>query len=763
VSDRLFGVETEYAVAGFDPRGRPLDRHAVVGAMLSEARRALPHIPDVSGGGVFLANGARFYLDCGLHPEMTTPECSTPWEVVRYILAGEHILRTLVARRRCFGRRSKVALYRCNVDYSGSHATWGCHESYMHRVSLRTLPAQIIPHLVSRLIYSGAGGFNSVSAGIEFTLSPRVPHMITAVSSSSTHGRGIFHTKDEPLSSAGTHRLHLLCGESLCSQTAMLLKVGTTALVVALIEAGAEPGTAVALKDPLSAMNVFASDPTCTLAVETADGRHLRAIDVQRHYLELVERHLNHPCMPPWADACCLLWRSILDRVEGGAAAVANVLDWAIKLPIYQEHAQRRGWTWESLALWNQAIAHVAVVQSSTGGGEIDAEILSAAEGPLCNEMRRLEPFLESHGMSWSLLPAFLDLRRELFEIDFRFGQIGDQGIFTRLDGAGVLAHRVAGVEDIERATKYPPALGRARVRGAYVRQLGRKSTSGLVCDWSGIWDHGNNRTVDLRDPFVSDASWGEWVGRRPLDLASLMRDPPDSDPEQVAELEQRGDYAAAEPLRRQSILDAERRWGPDHPETALLCNQLGVILRNLGRPREAEPWCRRALQIDQAVRGNDDPKIPHRLNNLALVLVMQDKLSEARQRLARAWSLKAGQHDITSARVLWTRVTTALVGSEASGTFLGLMRSLFSLPSLPATGGVIRYWQVVPVVDFVRPRISPADADLLVQLAEVLNYRRRLPRLDAFASWADQAPLPLETAWPQEERDAVTVDATGR
>ena len=267
MAPRLFGVETEYALSALDGRGRSLDRGEIIEDLMQRARAALPHLPDKFSAGMFLQNGARFYVDAGHHPELTTPEVSSPWDVVRYIQAGERILAELGAGGAARRRAQQVLFFRCNVDYSGAGSTWGCHESYMHTANPARLPAQIIPHLVSRLIYSGAGGFNNLSAGIELTLSPRVPHMTTEVSTESTHSRGIFHTKDEPLSGGAYHRLHLLCGESLCSQLATWLKIGTTALVVAMIEAGLQPGDAVALRAPVAAMQTFAGDPGCAAAV----------------------------------------------------------------------------------------------------------------------------------------------------------------------------------------------------------------------------------------------------------------------------------------------------------------------------------------------------------------------------------------------------------------------------------------------------------------------------------------------------------------
>jgi hypothetical protein len=512
VTDRLFGVETEYAVTGLNARGTSLDRAPVVDALLKQARSTLPHLPDEFSHGMFLQNGARFYVDQGYHPELTTPECSNPWDVVRYILAGERILTDLAAPQA--GRRSvaQVLFYRCNVDYAGARSTWGCHESYMHRVDPGDLPAHIIPHLVSRLIYTGAGGFNNLSPGIEFTLSPRAAHLSAEVSADSTHSRAIFHTKDEPLCAGGFHRLHLICGESLCSHLATFLKVGTTALVVALIEAGAQPAAAVGLRAPVVAMHAFAADPTCTAAVETQRLTALRAIDIQRHYLELAYAHRQHVAMPPWTEACCTLWRSVLDRLENAPASVSTMLDWSIKLPLYKDRVRRRGLAWELLPVWNAVARRLSAAQARTEQRHqpLKMEMIRTAYGPVADEVAALTPVLRDHGMSWNLFRPFLELRQELFEIDIRFGQLGDAGIFARLDASGTLAHRVAGVDNIQSAVAKPPSVPRAQRRGQLVRELTGKGDR-YHCDWEGIWDCEVERMIDLRDPFAATTDWQSW------------------------------------------------------------------------------------------------------------------------------------------------------------------------------------------------------------------------------------------------------------
>ena len=476
---------------------------------MQRARTALPHLPDMHSGGMFLQNGARFYVDHGFHPEVSTPECTNPWDVVRYMLAGEQILLglagDLVAQQEAI---AKAQFFRCNVDYSGTNTMWGCHESYLHEGDPAVFPQQLIPHLVSRILYTGAGGFNSLSPGIQFTLSPRVSHFLCAVSKDSTQNRGIFHTKDEALSGNGYHRLHVICGESLCSQTATWLKVGTTALVVALIEAGLCPGDAVTLRSPLAAMRQFADDPTSTAVVRSARGRELTALGIQRHYLALAEAHLQDAFMPSWAEAVCQQWRSVLDRLEHNASALLTILDWPMKLALYKKQVRHHGFAWESLPEWTQLVVwvHQALDRTEYRGKSVTVEFVCGPGSSIADEVKRLTPFLREKGLTWEGVRSFLTLRRELYELDMRFGQLGT-GIFATLDREDVLTHRLSAIDNIEQAVITPPAGGRARLRGAWVRRLA-SNRARYVCDWQGVWDGQEGRVLDLSDPFATEEQW---------------------------------------------------------------------------------------------------------------------------------------------------------------------------------------------------------------------------------------------------------------
>ena len=729
MAERLFGIETEYALGTADARAASRQHVQLLDALMRGARTALPHLPDGVSHGVFLQNGARLYVDCGGHPELATPECADPWDVVRYVRAGESILLRLA--RDHLPRRSKgrPAFFRSNVDYSGTRTTWGCHESYMHRADPARLPRQIIPHLVSRLVYAGAGGFDNRSPGLEFTLSPRTAHMGQAVSSDSTGQRGIFHTKDEPLCGHGYHRLHVLCGESLCSELAIWLKVGTTALVVAMCEAGVGPGDGVELRVPVAAMRSFAADPTCSATALTVGGEQLTAIAIQRRYLAQAEAHAHAPFMPPWAGEVCRRWRAVLDTLDGGWLAASTTLDWAMKLALYTAQARRRGVAWTSLPWWTEiASTLVALLDRAhraeggpPRGGPLRADEVLAPASPIAAEVATMgSSLLRRRGLGWDGLAPFLALRDELFEIDTRFGQLGGDGIFAALDQAGALTHHVDGVGDIERAVDAPPAIGRARLRGALVRELsGHDGRYG--CGWDGVWDWQEGKRLDLSNPFVTVAEWKV----------------------------QPGEGDGVPPRGRRGGPDA-RRGTPAVPDPVTL-NQRALEHRRRDELREAERLLRQAIEIEDTQVAADSPKRPHRRNNLAIVLLRAGMLAEAGRLNAEAWRLKAGQHDLTSGRILFVRIALRfLLGERDASLYLGQLKTLLQCDPLECLGDIAATWEIPDVLAMLHAALPAAEAELLARVAEALDDRGRLVALDAIEAWGGAGAMPLDAPWPE-------------
>ena len=512
VRDRraLMGIETEYALVGLAPDGRPLSRGKLASRLLFLAQGELCNL--AAGGtdkGLFLANGARFYIDVGSHPEFCTPECMDPREVVRYVSAGDRILEMLATQmERKNPGLEKLMLFRNNVDYSGSRNTWACHESYHMRPGPRTLADEwLIPHLVSRIIYAGGGGFDSCSPGLEFVLSPRAPHMVRETTECSTGDRGILHSKDEPLAAHGSRRLHLLCGDSLCSHTASWLKLGTTALVVRLVEAGIRPGLDYPLRHVLGALRTFSGDLTCRTTVRLENGEGVTAVEIQRRILRVVEQRLD--IMPEWAPAVVAAWRHVLGRLENDPKGLDATLDWRIKHALYVAHSKQRGIArgrWGMLSNIARYL-HSRYVELDEPAAPFRETVLDR-RGELASQVRGVLREMSRYEVDLEQLEAFLDLRDQLFEIDSRFAQIGPDGIFNALDRAGVLDHAVAGMGDIDRATQKPPFRGRARARGDAILEASRSRPSEVFCAWDCIKDFAKSKVLDLSDPFEEHPSW---------------------------------------------------------------------------------------------------------------------------------------------------------------------------------------------------------------------------------------------------------------
>jgi hypothetical protein len=395
--------------------------------------------------------------------------------------------------------------FRCNVDYSGSGSTWGCHESYLHRTHPASLPEQLIPHLVTRVVYTGAGGFNPLVSWPEFCVAPRLMHIAQVISGDSTSNRGIFHTKNESLSSNGYNRLHILCGESLCSETAIVLKIGATALVVAMAEAGLKPAADVRFANPIEALHTVSTDITCKQALRLADGAQVTAVDVQRRLLGKAQHHLSK--LPPWASEVCGLWRRTLDRLDGAPESAATVLDWAIKYRLLCDRAVRRGIPFERFPFFNSLVRRLSSALDGflAVGRDIRVDLLAGPDSPIPAVSAEVAAELSANGLTWDDLESFLKLRDELYQIDTRFGQIGPRGIFGELDRRGVLDRGVSGINGIEAAMSNPPAAGRARIRGETIRRLSGQRGAG--CSWLGVFS-GDGRSLDLSDPFAANEIW---------------------------------------------------------------------------------------------------------------------------------------------------------------------------------------------------------------------------------------------------------------
>jgi proteasome accessory factor A len=340
---RIFGLENEYGVTCTFRGQRRLSPDEV-------ARYLFRRV--VSWGrssNVFLRNGARLYLDVGSHPEYATPECDSIVDLVTHDKAGERILEGLLVdaerRLREEGIAGDVYLFKNNTDSAGN--SYGCHENYLvsRHGEFSRLADVLIPFLVSRQIVVGAGKVLQTPRGAVFAVSQRAEHIWEGVSSATTRSRPIINTRDEPHSDAERYRrLHVIVGDSNMSESTTLLKLGTTDLVLRMIEAGIVLRD-LTLENPIRAIREISHDITGRRRVRLANGREASALDIQEEYFtkarDFVERRdLATPAVTMVLD----LWERTIKAVDSGdLSAVDREIDWVIKYKLLNRYRDKHG------------------------------------------------------------------------------------------------------------------------------------------------------------------------------------------------------------------------------------------------------------------------------------------------------------------------------------------------------------------------------------------------------------------------------------
>ncbi|MDB6150639.1 MAG: proteasome accessory factor [Chthoniobacter sp.] len=288
-----------------------------------------------------LSNGARFYNDHA-HPEYSTPECTTLREIVAQDQAGERILAECGRRRnQHVPEGCEARLYKNNTDFVGH--SYGCHDNYLMRrdVAWDRIVQEVVPFLVTRQIFAGAGkmgveGEDSAGTPGVFQIAQRSDFFSVLCSIDTMNRRPLVNTRDEPHADAEAYRrFHVIIGDANMSQVATALKVGTTALVLELIERGHAPR--IELANPVETTKAISRDPSTKWIVELRDGRKISAIDIQRLYLEAAREHCTRDEETGWLMA---EWEQVLDDLAVDFWKCRDRVDWVAKrflLTTFQE------------------------------------------------------------------------------------------------------------------------------------------------------------------------------------------------------------------------------------------------------------------------------------------------------------------------------------------------------------------------------------------------------------------------------------------
>ena len=210
-------------------------------------------------------------------------------------------------------------------------------------INFHKLAELLIPFLVTRQIFTGAGKVLKTRAGNHYYISQRSQHIYQEISGATTSSRGIINTRDEPHADEERYRrLHVIVGDSNMSEVSTYLKVGITALVLAMIEDGACRKDLV-LEDPVRAIKEISHDTSCTRTVRLRQGTERSAVELQREYLELA--HAYYATLEPVPQVADLLarWERVLDQLAADPAACGREVDWVIKRELLQAYTTRKG------------------------------------------------------------------------------------------------------------------------------------------------------------------------------------------------------------------------------------------------------------------------------------------------------------------------------------------------------------------------------------------------------------------------------------
>jgi len=369
---KICGIETEYGIVS---RGMELSPMLASALLVSSYSGGVsikigwdffdesPHIDArgaVQGTSIFpevetampnmvLTNGARYYVDHA-HPEVSTPECRRPMEVVLFDRAAEEVIRDSMSNASItMGADAELIAYKNNSDGKGN--SYGCHENYLldRTIQFEKVAKYIVGHFITRQIFCGAGkvGVEAAREGelpVAFQISQRSDFFEEFMGLETTLKRPLVNTRDEPHADNKKYRrLHVIVGDANMSEVATYLKVGTTALILSLIEDDWYPNEWQIL-DPVDQGRFISHDTALQHKVTLAEGGKITALDFQEMLWERVRAYLDSGVEDPTGgDAEDIMdrWRRVLDGLKRDPESVSHVVDWVAKKKLIDAYAAR--------------------------------------------------------------------------------------------------------------------------------------------------------------------------------------------------------------------------------------------------------------------------------------------------------------------------------------------------------------------------------------------------------------------------------------
>jgi len=297
-----------------------------------------------------LINGARYYVDHA-HPEYSCPEVTNVRDLVVHEKAGERVVE--ISRREAqtlLPDGTQMLIYKNNSDRKGN--SYGSHENYLmdRRTSFKQIVEHLMPFLVTRQVYSGAGKVGSENRAhpCDYQLAQRSDFFETEVALDTMVKRPIINTRDEPHADREKYRrLHVIVGDANMSEYTIYLRNGATALVLSMIEDGAITRD-LGLRDPVRAIKEISHDPTCKREVGLDRGAKLTALQIQREFLEMALAYTSTRELDPITKDVLVKWAYVLERLERDPMELRRELDWVIKKALIEGFMDRKGVDWDA-------------------------------------------------------------------------------------------------------------------------------------------------------------------------------------------------------------------------------------------------------------------------------------------------------------------------------------------------------------------------------------------------------------------------------
>jgi proteasome accessory factor A len=308
---------------------------------------------DTGMANVILPNGARLYVDHA-HPEYSSPEVTNPLDGVRWDKAGELVMLDAVHRVATMpGVSTPINLYKNNTDNKG--ASYGSHENYLcsRETPFASLVRHLVPFFVTRQVMCGAGrvGIGQDGRGSGFQISQRADFFEVEVGLETTLKRPIVNTRDEPHADADRYRrLHVIVGDANLAEISTYLKLGTTSLVLAMIEANFLADD-LAVAQPVRELHEVSHDSSLQHPIRLADGRTITALDLQGEYLDRARKFVDDregDDADEQTRDVLERWESVLTRLAADPMQLAGELDWVAKLRLLNGYRERDSLDWDS-------------------------------------------------------------------------------------------------------------------------------------------------------------------------------------------------------------------------------------------------------------------------------------------------------------------------------------------------------------------------------------------------------------------------------